>query len=175
MTKSAKRILLIIVGIAALVIVSFVGFAASVFYSFDFADEYPHRSDAEMIQTFHTHRAEFEEVRTMAMSDPVIQRVDENWTDPPNIAPDRVGKFRELFGIINTPRGISPNHSTGELEIIASSIGWVASGSSKGYLYAERKRSGTVVESLDDLSVLSSVGDRYLKPIERNWYLYFER
>lgn len=178
MTKRAKRILLIIGGIAAFVIVSFIGFAAFLLHTLDqafSAGQYPHRPDAEMIQTFYEHRAEFGEVRTMAMSDVVIQRVDEDWTDPPNMAPDTVAKFRELFGVIKTPRGISPNHLNGELEIIASAIGWVTSGSIKGYLYAERKPSGTIMKSLDDPEVLRSVGDRYLKPIEGNWYLYFER
>lgn len=178
MTKRTKRILLIIGGIAALVIVSFVGLAGYVFHSLDqafSAGQYPHRPDAEMIRTFHTHRAEFEEVRTMAMSNPVIQRVDEDWTDPPNISPDRVAKFRELFGIIKSPRGISKYRSSGEIEIIASAVGWVTSGSSKGYLYTEQKPSGTVVESLDDPSVLRVVEVRYLKPIEGNWYLFFER
>ena len=176
MTKLAKRILLISGGIAGIVIISVAGFAALVLYTFDFdGHQYPHRSDEKMIQIFRERRTEFDEVRTMAMSDPVIRRVDENWTDPPNIAEDKVAKFRELFRVIRTPRGISKYRSSGELEVIASALGWVASGSTKGYLYAEGKPSGTIMNSLDDTEDLTSVGDRYLKQIEGNWYLFFER
>lgn len=178
MTKRAKRILLTIGGILAIFVVAIVGVAWYVLNSFDeaFNEKYPHRPDAEMIRNFNEHRQEFEYVRTMAMADEDISRVDENWSDPANLATDKVAEYRRLFKVIGTPRGISKYGRSGRIEFLASTLGWVASGSTKGYLYVEGKPpKGNRVDSLDDVSILRDLDVDYLKPIEGKWYLYFRR
>jgi hypothetical protein len=175
MTKRTTRVLIVICSLA-LFSLGTIGFViGSILYSFDFTDEYPHRSDAEMIQVFREHRAEFEKVRSMALADRLVARIDEDWTTPANLDPETVARYRELFAVIKTPRGINIYRESGDIELLASTIGWVASGSTKGYIYNEIKPRGTIVGSLDDPTGLNIVEVRYLKPIDGNWYLYFER
>lgn len=178
MTKRAKRILLTIGGILVIFVIAIVGLAWHVLNSFDkaFAEPYPHRPDVEMIRNFKEHRQEFEYVRAMAMADETLMRVDEDWSDPGNLATDRAAEYRRLFKMIGTPRGIRKYGGLGRIEFLASSLGWVASGSTKGYLCVDGKPpKGNRVDSLDDLSILRDLDVDYLKPIEGKWYLYFRR
>lgn len=178
MTKRAKRILLTIGGILVIFVVAIVGLAWSVWNSFNqaFNEEYPHRPDAEMIRNFNEHRQEFEYVRTMAMADESLRRVDEDWSVPGNLDTDKAAEYRRLFTVIGTPRGISKYGGSGRIEFLASTMGWVASGSTKGYLYVDGKPpEGNRVDSLDDVSRLRDLDVYYLKPIDGKWYLYFQR
>ncbi len=177
MTKRAKKILITIGAALVIFVVAIVGLAFYVLYSFDEAlGQYPHKSDAEMIRNFNEHRQEFEYVRTMAMADETLKRVDDNWCDPKNFNTDKVAEYRRLFKVIGTPRGISKYGGPGSIEFLASSLGWVMSGETKGYLYVEGNRpKGELVVSLDDVSKLPEPDIDYFKPIEGNWYLYFQR
>lgn len=178
MTKRAKRILLTIGGVLVIFVIAIVGLAWHVLNSFDkaFAEPYPHRPDVEMIRNFSQHRDEFEYVRTLAMADENLRRVDEDWSDPRNLNTEKATEYRRLFKVIGTPRGISKYGGSGRIEFLASSMGWVASGSTKGYLYVEGKPpEGNRVDSLDDVSILRDLDVDYLKPIEGKWYLYFRR
>src|SRR4029450_2273839 len=130
MTKRTKRFLLVICSLALFSLGTIGFFFGFILYSFDFtAHEYPHRSDGEMIQVFHEHRSEFEKVRSMALADRLVVRIDENWTMPGNLDPETVARYRELFAIIKTPRGINIYRESGDIELLASTLGWVASGS----------------------------------------------
>lgn len=176
MTKRTKRILVAIASAFLLLVVVAVGFLWYLIHSFDQAfnaGQYPHRPDAEMISNFNEHRQEFELIRTMAETDKEVSRIDENWTDPENLDPNKIAEYRRLFAVIGTPRGISKYQE--RVELIASSLGWVASGSAKGYTYATNKpTNGYFADSLDDPEVLTSQA-RYIKHIDGNWYLFFER
>jgi hypothetical protein len=127
-----------------------------------------------MISNFHEHRNEFERVRTMANDDNEVMRIDEDWTQPASLESAKVAEYRRLFAVIRTPRGL--RKYSGRVELIASTLGWVTSGSTKGYLYiASAKPEGEWPDSLDDTSKLSRLDVYYLKPLEGNWYLYFQR
>ncbi len=177
MNNKTKNILLTLAGVFLVFVVAVVGFAAYFIYTFpSFEDKYPHQSDEIMISRFHKHRADFEQLKAMAEADGLMSRVDEDWTDPANLPDDRVAEYRRLFKVVGTPRGISKYRERGKLLFIASTQGWVASGSSKGYIYSSGKRpTGNFVDSLNDEKRLQELDIYFLRPIEGDWYLFFQR
>ena len=131
--------------------------------------------DSVLIQNFHNHRAEFEQLRYMLERDEDIFRIDDDWTDPPNVSNDRVDAYRHLFAVVGTPRGFYNRRNPLRIELIASARGWVTSGSMKGYAYLVEIPE-TLESSLDkfhDGSGTVSRGSH--RHIEGNWYLFFER
>jgi hypothetical protein len=177
MNRRKKKVLLILSAVLSIFVVSMLALAAYFIYMLPplFADD-PHQSDEVMIARFQKHREEFEQLRAMALADDVMTRVDENWTDPPNLANDRVAEYRRLFKIAGIPRGISKYPGRVQIEFIASSQGWVASGSSKGYIYSGGKRPlGEFVVSLNDPTNFRELDRYFLRPIENDWYLFFKR
>jgi hypothetical protein len=176
MKKRTKHGLLILAGVVAVFVVAVVGFAAYFIYTFPSFNEYPHQSDEIMLTRFQEHRAEFEQLKAMAESDDLMWRVDNNWTDPVNLPSDRVADYRRLFNVVGTPRGVSKYRAEGHILFIVSTQGWVASGSSKGYLYSKGKRpAGNFVDSLNDEKRLRELDIYFLRPIEGDWYLFFQR
>ncbi len=177
MNTSTKKVLFIFAGAFSVLVIVVLAFAAYFIYTFpSFEDKYPHQSDEIMISRFHEQRAEFEQLKAMAVADDLMSRVDEDRTQPANLPADRVAEYRRLFKIAGTPRGVSKAPKLGLIEFIASSQGWVASGSSKGYIYSKGKRpSGDFVDSLDDESKLRVLDKYYLRHIEDDWYLFFQR
>jgi len=169
-----KRVFL---GLAALFI--FISGASLIYLSIDFPDfsGQPHQPDRQMIANFQTHKTEFEYLRQMVTEDKWLTRVDDDWTEPRDpqtigILPDRIAKYRRIFHQLGIPRGISATAGRDRIEFIASSQGWVASGSSKSYVYLA-KRPDEVLDDLDSLSSLQKPFGIGYKHIEGNWYLYF--
>lgn len=141
----------------------------------DFAGQ-PHLPDEQLIKNFQTHRAEFEKLVAMVLEDKNLTRVDEDWTQPENLPAARVAEYRRLFRIVGTPRGVVARIDRETIEFWASSQGWVAHGSSKGYLYADKcpSRDGKTEESLDEMSLAERPYGFGCRHIEGKWYLYFE-
>jgi hypothetical protein len=63
MEKIAKNVLLVVAGVALVLVVAVVGFAAYFIYTFPSFDDYPHQSDEIMLARFYEHRAEVERLR----------------------------------------------------------------------------------------------------------------
>ena len=176
MKKRTKTVLVVIAGVVSAIVLTFVGVVAYFIYTFPSFNEDPHQSDEIMLSRFHEHRAEFERLREMAVEDDLMRRVDDTWTDPANLPDARVAEYRRLFKLVETPRGISKYRDKNQLVFLASTLGWVASGSSKGYLYSPGKRpSGKFIESLNDYEKLRERDVYFLRQIEGDWYLFFER
>lgn len=180
MKKRTKKIFLL----SAVALVLVVGlFLAYGIYSFMtsplFGNEPDDKIDEVLIAHFHTHRAEFERVREMSSEDPTMTRVDDNWTDPPTLDSARVAEYRRLFKIIGTPRGITVRREPDWIEFMSTSHGWVASSSSKGYLYFNGgpNLDRTPLKLVDNLDGYGwhSQHTFVVRHIEGNWYLYFER
>ncbi|HMS11252.1 MAG TPA: hypothetical protein PKE66_17315, partial [Pyrinomonadaceae bacterium] len=132
MKKRTKTVLVVIAGVVSAIVLTFVGVVAYFIYTFPSFNEYPHQSDEVMLSRFHEHRAEFERLRAMAEEDDVMRRVDDTWTGPANLPDARVAKYRRLFKLVGTPRGISKYRDQNKVVFLVSTLGWVASGSSKG-------------------------------------------
>ncbi len=176
MKKRTKTVLFVLAGVVSAIVLACVGVVAYFIYTFPSFDEFPHQSDEIMISRFHEHRAEFEQLRAMAESDDLMWRVDNTWTGPENLPSERVAEYRRLFKLVGTPRGISKYRDKRQILFLASTLGWVASGSTKGYLYSPGKRpSGKFIESLNDEETLRQLDIYFLRHIEGDWYLFFER
>ena len=140
----------------------------------DFSGQRP-LPDKRLIENFEAHRAEFEKVVAMILEDKNLTRVDEDWFDPAEFDQQRVAQYRKLFQVIGTRRGFSAPVGRDQIEFIASAQGWVAHGSSKGYLYAEKCPAyiGQTVESLDGMSLGPRPSGSGCRHIDGKWYLYF--
>jgi len=140
----------------------------------DFSGQ-PHLPDKQLIENFHTHRAEFEKLVAMVLEDRNLTRVDETWTEPQDFSAQRIAEYRKLDKAIGIPRGLSAPISREQIEFIASAQGWVAHGSTKGYLYGEKCPGyiGETVESLDGMSLAERPSGSGCRHIEGKWYLYF--
>lgn len=136
----------------------------------------PHLPDDQLIANFQAHKPEFERLRLMILEDKGLTRVDVDWTQPNDpttigVTPERIAEYRRLFTQLGLARGFSAYRH--DIEFLASCQGWVASGSSKGYLY-KAKPPLTLEDNLDQYSSQErAVGYGYRK-IEGSWYLYFE-
>lgn len=152
--------------------------SAALFASCDFPDfsGQQHLPDAQLIENFKNHRAEFEKLVALVLEDKTLTRVDDDWTDPKNLADTRVAEYRRLFKIVGTPRGVSSPLSREFIEFMASSQGWAVHGSSKGYLYAEKcsAQFGKTLAILDEMSSAKRPVGSGCRHIEGKWYLYFQ-
>src|SRR5712691_8233039 len=135
----------------------------------------PHLPDQQLIENLKAHRPEFEKLVVMILEDKTLTRVDEDWTQPKDFDQKRIAEYRRLFQVVGTPRGFSAPTTREPIEFIASSQGWVAHGSSKGYLYADKcpEYIGKTVESLDGISLVQRPAGSGCRHIDGKWYLYF--
>lgn len=180
MKKRTKKISLLSAGALVLVAGSFLAYGIYTFITSPlFGEEPDDKPDDILIANFTEHRAEFERVREMSAEDTMMTRVDNTWTNPSTLDSARVAEYRRLFKIIGTPRGITVRHDHDWIEFMSTSHGWVASSSSKGYLYFKGNttlKGGPfkLVDNLDGYGWHSQY-TFVIRHIEGDWYLYFER
>lgn len=175
MTKRRKIIVGVCVAAVGVLLSSLIALVGLFYFALPDLKDQEHLPDAVLIQNFHDHRSEFEQLRSMLERDDHIFRIDDDWTDPPNISQEKVEEYRQLFAVVGTPRGFYNRRNPLRIEFIASARGWVTSGSMKGYVYLE-ERPEEVVNDLDRFhNGAGSVERSALRHIEGNWYLYFER
>jgi hypothetical protein len=143
-----------------------------------------HPTDAALIRSFHAQRPAFERLRTMFAEDDQLGRVAPDFTRSasffsgaslppgPPVTEARLASYRGLFRQLRLRAGIEGYDAKQEIWFIASTRGFVMSGTAKGYVYTA-KRPPTVVADLDVRpgEIVSSI--RYRR-IDGNWYLYFE-
>jgi hypothetical protein len=134
-----------------------------------------HQSDAELIETFRRHRAQFERLRQMLGEDRGLLAVDDRrtWPEDPvavGVPASRIDQYRALMGELGLLRiAISEDRQT--IDLVASSRGFVTHGSHKGYLYSTALQQGVVA----DLDALPHVGSwSGLRHLDGGWYLLFE-
>lgn len=175
-TKIAKYFALTMGAILLLMVLSLIGIIFYGAYELNelHSKDIEHLPDAVLIQNFHEHRTEFELLRSMLDHDEHIRRIDADWSDPANIAEDKLKEYRHLFTIVGTPRGLYSTRNPTFIEFVASSKGWVASGSTKGHVYRLDKPED-IKPSLDKYHTENTDYATLYRRIEGNWYLYFER
>lgn len=137
--------------------------------------EQAHLPDAELIENFKTHRAEFEKLVAMISEDKNLKRVDSDWTDPKDFSPERTAEYRKLFRVAGIPRGFYAGYEDNQVQIrfLASLQGFMTHGSSKGYIYGDECSDGKTLESLDEMSSAERPYGSGCRHIESKWYLYF--
>ena len=180
MKKRTKKIFLLTAGAVVLVVGSFLAYGVYSFMTSPlFGEEPDDEPDEVLIANFRTYRAEFERVREMSTEDATMARVGDNWTNPSTMDSARVAEYRRLFKIIGTPRGITVRRDHDWIEFMSTGHGWVASSSSKGYLYfkGNPKLKGGPLKLVDSLDGYGwhSQHTFVVRHIEGSWYLYFER
>jgi hypothetical protein len=177
-SESAIRQKLIFFGLAALIV--FIPIGGCIYFTLSFPDfntGQPHQSDAQMIANFQKYKSDFERLRQMILEDKGLTRVDDNWTEPRDpltigIKSERIAQYRRMFQQLGIPRGFSATAERDRIEFIASAQGWVASGSSKCYVYL-KTRPDELLDDLDKLSLQEKPFGTGYRHIEGDWYLYF--
>ena len=134
-----------------------------------------HKSDQQMIQDFLKNENKFYNLLNMVSHDEGLNRVDDNWYDPENldsinISKERIELYRQLFKELGIPRGFY-RYSNGDVEFISSSQGVAVSGSSKSFIWHQKKPSH-LVESIDlDEKYINYPVYRHIKD---HWYIMFD-
>jgi hypothetical protein len=137
-----------------------------------------HPSDETLLKEFQTHKAEFNQLLQMFLSDKRLGRVAYNFTRPENpseigISQQRLQEYRELFDELNLSAGIEGYDEKDVVWFHASSQGLSVTGSSKGFAYIT-KPPQLIVGSLDGFRSRDGRSFTAFRHIEGNWYLYFD-
>jgi len=151
-----------------------------------------HPSDRSLAYNFYRNHALFSRLIQMAAAERSVVRIDSKFTCCPTIYADprvprdlrsdgrlsnaRWENYRALFRQLGLEDGISVLGSK-RVAFLASSVGIVNRGSTKGYIYSTVPPS-PLVESLDDRSPGPCSVQRdceVYKHLTGNWYLFFER
>ncbi len=135
-------------------------------------------SDQQLLSNFARHKATFNELSRMALTDKNLSRVDYDWTDPSDtqkvgVSPERITKYRSLLESIGLHRGFSSDgvHS---IEFISYGQGSAMSSDEfKGYMYLMTPPK-QVLSSLDRCQPDEKNGVEAYRHIEGHWYLYYE-
>lgn len=142
-----------------------------------------HPTDAVLLKNFQTHRAEFEELRTMFAKDQRLGRVAPTFTrsasffsgaplpEGPDLSEARLKQYRELFRRTGLSAGIEGYDNKEYILFHASSRGLSVSGSSKGYSYMLSPPK-LLVADLDSYRSQASGSFNAYRHVEENWYLY---
>lgn len=140
----------------------------------------PHETDEKLILRFHQQRHAFETLRTMIASDTQLERMDDTWTRPSDLAAigiseDRKRTYKTLLDKVSIPRGIEAyDKERRSFRLLASTQGTTVSGSTKGYLWSADPPAPQVDEL--DSAVAGNVRPFFgYRHIADDWYLFFER
>ncbi len=147
-----------------------------------------HPSDSAMIQEFRDNQALFSELRGMVAQEQRVTRIarDFIWIDGmlsvseaerPNHLPDnRWTRYRSLFDKLNLESGVI-RYEDGSVGFLRSSSGMVTSGSSKEFIWSQKRSvpnfdsSGS--PSLEDACV-PKTGCSSTRQIAPEWFISFE-
>jgi len=171
MTKTTRKLLIFLV-IVALAGAVMVGYKIYDYLETPLFAEQPDLSDEILIDIFHKDPQVFEQLYKMVTEDNMMTHVDNNWTEPANLPKDRVAEYRKLFKEAGIYGGVNVSVDRKKIEFITSAQGWVASGSSKGYMYLT-KMPEKLVDNIDVLQEHSRMDVCLYRHIEGNWYLYY--
>lgn len=97
--------------------------------------------DDFMIRHLKQNMAKFEAIVAMAREDRGLIRIDEDWTEPADLAaigigPDRLADYRRRFSDLGVPRGISVHATGSQVDFLAFARGWGPRGFSRSYVWS---------------------------------------
>ena len=137
-----------------------------------------HPSDKVLLSEFQSHKAEFDKLLQMFLTDKGLGRVAYSFTRPENlneigISEQRLREYRDLFDELSLSAGIEGYDEKEAIWFHASTYGLSVSGSSKGFAYLT-KPPQLVVDSLDGYRSKDGRSFTAFRHIEGNWYLYYD-
>jgi hypothetical protein len=131
--------------------------------------------DQELISTFHAHRQAFEQLQEMATED-----ARRGWylggSDPGKLDQPRRDEYKNLISQIRPELQVAMGGPTGVVRFIfagegsAIGPGWV-----KGieYVPGDSSREGVLLPDLNRAASLSA--NVYIRQIEPNWFIFYQR
>ena len=147
-----------------------------------------HPTDKIMVQEFRDNQAGFSKLREMIAEEQRVTRVarDFIWIDgmrgvseaerPNYLSDSRWGKYRALFDRVKLESGVM-RYEDGSVGFIRSSSGIVTSGSSKEFIWSQKKIA-SLLESTDERSLedgcVPKTGCSSIRQIATEWYISFE-
>jgi len=146
----------------------------------------PFPTDAQLVQRFSQHRAQFDQLIVMARADTELVRIapDFTWTRQSvawpraeselGFSPRRWDQYRQLFQTLGLEAGVlqRPQDTPRVIYLLAQTKGLVTGGSVKGYAYSDAELAPQC-ESLDQSRGPDRRGICY-KSLAPHWYLYLE-
>ena len=137
-----------------------------------------HPSDKALVENFQAHKADFNELLQMFLTDDGLVRVDLDRTDPKEtealgITEARLVNYRTLFRKLGLTRGISGYGGKKRILFLSSTKGLGISGSGKGYAYSITPLE-PIAENLESYESKDGKSFTVYKHIEGNWYLFFD-
>ncbi len=133
----------------------------------------PAPTDAAMIEHWKRHRPALDEIIEMLRSDPALNRLGMNWSDPSDperaaVVPERLAKYRELMkgaSIISFGRGHRSIH------FLFHASGLSASGFGKSFVRGEASPNAEIVDSDLDAAAAGRSKVFLQRPIADGWWL----
>ena len=129
-----------------------------------------HPTDETLVARFFEREAEFERLLAMVREDggQVIYRT---WTENPHVSRARGREYRSTMKRLSVQTLIAWDEPQ-RVRLFASSLGLSVSGSSKGFVYLERKPDSHL-EDLDHYRPRSADFEVY-RHLKGNWYLFLD-
>jgi hypothetical protein len=141
-----------------------------------------HPSSAKLLQQWHDHRAELQQLVTDFQKDKALNRVAPDFTRPDDpstvgVSPARIADYRERLQKAEVSRGIEGYGDKDAITFIVSALGLSVSGSGKGIAYLEGDPEILVPDL--DAYVSKALADHSrsftaYQRLEGNWYLYYD-
>jgi hypothetical protein len=137
-----------------------------------------HPSDQSLLDNFHSHKDEFNQLLKMFLADKGLGRVAYDFTRPERpetigVSQDRLQQYRKLFSRLDLSEGIEGYDEKDLVWFHASAIGLSVTGSGKGYAYLT-KPPPLLVDNLDNYWSKDGNSFTAFRHIEGNWYLYLD-
>jgi hypothetical protein len=141
-------------------------------------------SDRALVAEFRSHRAEFEQLATLAREDRQLWRVSHDWyrsatgtnyrePQPNLLSAGRWTEYRRLFRILRLDTGV--NIAPGSVAFARRSSGLSVSGSTKGLMWLQDPPDEhSVCTTLDSMPSHAQSSGICFRPIEGHWYIYLD-
>jgi len=135
--------------------------------------------DDDLISGFQKHRATFEQLHQMIVTDSKLHRVDVDWTDPRDskdagVPPERITQYRQLLQEVGCRRGFCAYPGRPGMYFISGAQGMVVSSLTKGYCYFEGTPDFLVTNTATYRPKHSVDSYEVFRHIEGHWYVYFD-
>ncbi len=141
-----------------------------------------HPPSARLLQQWHDHHTELEQLVKMFQADKGLNRVAPDFTRPDDpatvgVAPTRIAEYRQLLQKAGVHSGVEGYGDKDSVTFIVSALGLSVSGSGKGFAYLEGTPEGLVSDL--DAHIAHAISTRArsftaYQHIEGDWYLYYD-
>jgi hypothetical protein len=155
--------------------------AAAVLGVFFMAGCYRPPHDAELIQNFEAHRAEFNRLLVMSGDDAAFNRIAKGEIPPRGMDPSRFWEYEEVFRDLDIQNGINrgmPGFPEGFFILSGTDVPIGGKGEAVGYVYSAVAPKPIVSRLPIPAFPLQTHNDHgeefFFRALEKNWYLFYE-